>query len=79
MVEIQHPGLLHQRLGVPQGQPIPPGKMQQGLNSPNPAERKEAQFAVNFNKPKFGSLSQGKPPAAPAAKPSVPLVGHWMQ
>lgn len=47
-IHIKRPGLLHQKLGVPQGQPIPEAKLQQALHSSSPALRKEANFAENF-------------------------------
>jgi hypothetical protein len=40
-------GLLHKKLGVPQGQKIPPGKLAEALASSSPAEREEANFARN--------------------------------
>lgn len=46
-IHIKHPGLLHQKLGVPQGQPIPQSKLQGALHSNSPALRKEANFAEN--------------------------------
>ena len=46
----RHKGLLHKELGVPQGQPIPAGKLEAAAHSSNPAERKRAQFAINAKK-----------------------------
>jgi hypothetical protein len=43
-------GLLHKKLGVPQGQKIPAGRLQQALDSASGSERKEAQFAENAKK-----------------------------
>jgi hypothetical protein len=40
-------GLLHKKLGVPQGENIPAGKLREALNSASAATRKEAQFAKN--------------------------------
>lgn len=40
-----HKGLLHEKLGVPQGQPIPEAKIKQAEHSSSPALRKEANFA----------------------------------
>lgn len=40
-------GLLHQKLGVPQGQPIPAAKIAKAKASTSPALRKEATFAQN--------------------------------
>lgn len=48
-------GLLHSKLGVPQGQPIPQAKLAAAKQSKSPALRKEATFAENakgFNHPK---------------------------
>ncbi len=43
-----HRGRLHKALGVPQGDKIPPGKLQAALQSASGATRKQAQFALNF-------------------------------
>lgn len=43
-------GLLHAKLGVPQGQPIPAAKIAKAKNSSSPALRKEATFAQNAKK-----------------------------
>lgn len=43
-------GQLHRDLGVPQGQKIPASRLQAAKNSPNPAIRKRANFAINFGK-----------------------------
>ena len=43
-------GLLHKKLGVPQGKPIPAAKLLAAKNSSSPAERKEANFAINAKK-----------------------------
>ena len=43
-------GLLHKKLGVPQGQKIPAGLLSSALQSKSGALRKEAQFAVNAKK-----------------------------
>ncbi len=42
-----HRGRLHKALGVPQGDKIPPGKLQAALQSASGATRKQAQFAKN--------------------------------
>ncbi len=41
-------GLLHKKLGVPQGKKIPKSKISKALKSKSPALRKEANFARNF-------------------------------
>lgn len=40
-------GLLHKKLGVPQGTKIPAAKLAKAKKSKSPALRKEADFAVN--------------------------------
>lgn len=47
-IVIKHPGLLHKKLGVPQGQKIPASKLAAAKNSKSAATRKEANFAINF-------------------------------
>lgn len=47
-------GLLHKKLGVPQGQKIPAAKITKALKSKSPALRKEANFARNFGHPGDG-------------------------
>lgn len=42
---IKRPGALHRALGVPQGQPIPAGKLEKAAHSSNPRLRHEAQLA----------------------------------
>jgi hypothetical protein len=46
-IKPSHKGLLHKKLGVPQGEKIPAGKLSSALHSPSPALRKEANFARN--------------------------------
>jgi len=46
-IKTSHKGLLHKKLGVPQGNKIPAGKLAEALNSASPSLRKEAQFAKN--------------------------------
>lgn len=46
-IKKSHEGLLHQKLHVPQGQPIPESKLEQAKHSSSLAERKEANFAEN--------------------------------
>jgi len=41
-------GLLHRKLGVPQGQTIPEAMLAKAKRSKSPALRKEAVFAQNF-------------------------------
>lgn len=52
-IKPSHKGLLHQHLGIPEGEHIPLGKLMQAKNSKDPAIRREANFAINarsFNK-----------------------------
>lgn len=46
-IKPSHKGLLHKKLGVPQGNPIPVAKLEKAAHSKSPALRKEAQFALN--------------------------------
>ena len=46
-IQIKHPGLLHQKLGVPADKPIPASKLLKAEHSKSAALRKEAQFAAN--------------------------------
>lgn len=46
-IKPSHKGLLHKKLGVPQGQPIPAAKLAKAKASKSPALRKEANFAAN--------------------------------
>jgi len=48
MIKPSRRGLLHKKLGVPQGEKIPEGKIQKAKQSSSPALRKEATFAENF-------------------------------
>ena len=41
----QHKGALHRELGVPEGQRIPAGKLQQALSSKSPHMRAQARLA----------------------------------
>lgn len=43
-------GLLHSKLGVPQGDKIPASKLAKAKRSSSPALRKEANFAQNSKK-----------------------------
>lgn len=47
MIKPSHKGLLHKKLGVPQGKKIPAAKLDKALKSKSPALRKEANFAKN--------------------------------
>lgn len=46
-IKPSHKGLLHRKLGVPEGKPIPKAKIEAAEGSKSPALRKEAQFAEN--------------------------------
>jgi len=63
-INIKHPGRLHERLHIPQGQPIPESRLEEAENSSDPSLRKEAQFAENAKhfKHKRGKKSRkGRP------------------
>lgn len=47
-IKASHKGLLHKKLGIPQGQKIPLSKLMKAKKSSSPSIRKEATFAVNF-------------------------------
>jgi hypothetical protein len=47
-------GLLHKKLGVPTGKPIPAAKLAAAKKSKSPSLRKEANFAINAKKFKHG-------------------------
>jgi hypothetical protein len=49
-IKPSHKGLLHKKLGVPQGKPIPAAKMAKAADSKSPALRKEVTFAENAKK-----------------------------
>lgn len=67
MIKPSHKGLLHKKLGVPQGEKIPAKKLEQAKHSKSPAERKEATFAENFG---HKAPSGGK-------RSVVPTGGHY--
>lgn len=46
-IKPSHKGLLHKKLGVPEGKKIPAGKIEAAEHSSSPALRKEAHFADN--------------------------------
>lgn len=47
-IKKSHRGLLHQDLGVPQGQPIPGQRLADAMKgNPSPAEKKRLVFAQN--------------------------------
>lgn len=46
-IKPSHKGLLHRKLGVPEGQKIPASKLNKALKSKSPALREEANFARN--------------------------------
>lgn len=45
MIKKSHKGLLHKKLGIPQGQKIPAAKLAEAAKSKSPALRKEVAFA----------------------------------
>ncbi len=48
LIKPSRKGLLHKKLGVPEGENIPASKIEAALHSKSPALRKEANFARNF-------------------------------
>lgn len=62
MIKPSHRGLLHKKLGVPQGEKIPEKKIEAAKHSKSPAERKEATFAENFGSRASGKGGGGKVP-----------------
>ena len=49
-IKSSHKGLLHKKLGVPQGKPMPAAKVAKAVKSSNPTLKKEAVFAENAKK-----------------------------
>lgn len=49
-IKPENRGKLHQRLGIPQDEKIPLTRLYAAKNSQSPAERKEANFAINFGR-----------------------------
>lgn len=49
-IKPSHKGLLHKKLGVPAGAPMPAGKVAKAAKSSNPTLKKEAVFAENAKK-----------------------------
>ena len=49
-IKKSHQGLLHQQLGVKEGDKIPAADLEKAANSQNAATRKRAQFALNARK-----------------------------
>lgn len=47
MIKPSHKGLLHKKLGIPQGQKIPASAIEKASHSKIPALRREADFARN--------------------------------
>jgi len=46
-IKPSHKGLLHKKLGVPQGKKIPQAKLKKAAKSKSPKLREEADFAEN--------------------------------
>lgn len=46
---IKHPGALHRKLGVPEGEKIPESKLQSALHSENPMTRRQANLAKTLS------------------------------
>lgn len=50
LIKPSRKGLLHKKLGIPQGKKIPKKALNKALKSKSSALRKEANFAKNFGK-----------------------------
>lgn len=50
VIKPAHKGLLHEKLGVPQGQKISTAAIIRALHSKSPSLRKEANFSRNFQR-----------------------------
>ena len=46
-IKESHKGRLHEKTGTPMKEKIPMSKLESAKNSPNPATRKQANFAIN--------------------------------
>jgi hypothetical protein len=57
---IKHPGALHRKLHVPQGQKIPAAKVESAAHSTNPTLRHEAQFAETLKGLRSAAAARGK-------------------
>lgn len=71
-IKPSHKGLLHKKLGVAQGSPIPAKKLAKAEHSSSPALRKEANFAKNaksFHHPGHAHASSYNPKLHPSEKP----------
>jgi hypothetical protein len=49
-IKKSHRGLLHKKLGIPSGKKIPLSELHKAAHSKSPAERREADFAINARK-----------------------------
>lgn len=49
-IKPSHKGLLHRRLNIPEGKPIPLNTLLRAKHAKSAEERKEANFAVNARK-----------------------------
>lgn len=47
---MSHPGALHEKIGIPEGQKIPAKKLESAEHSSDPTERKEASLAETFKR-----------------------------
>lgn len=75
MIKPSRKGLLHSKLGVPQGQKIPEKKLEAAKNSKSPAERKEATFAENFGR-KASKSPAPRQPSAPTSHEAFMGMDH---
>lgn len=49
LIQPSHRGRLHKKLGLKPGARIPLSRLEAAKNAKDPAERKEANFAINFH------------------------------
>ena len=64
-IKSSHKGLLHKKLGIPEGKPIPRGILEKAAHSKSPSERKEVDFALNAEGWDHSKGAQGSPKAGP--------------
>lgn len=75
-IKPSHKGLLHKKLGVPQGEKIPAAKIKAAEHSKSPALRKEAHFADNAKHFAHPSAHSHAKSAQAAASANHVRTGH---
>lgn len=71
---IKHPGALHRDLGVPEGEKIPPAKLEAATHSENPTIRRRANLAKTMKGFHHGEHKSGSDVASRLY--SKKRVGH---